>query len=77
MAAKPARTGVRSIYTVGNHELNFERRLATQVPMYEGLPGLRLADHLKAVAGGHLNAPDRIAIHGRGGKGRLGKPGCD
>ena len=45
MAAKPARTGVRSIYTVGNHELNFERRLATQVHQYEGLPGLRLADH--------------------------------
>ena len=46
MAAKPARTGVRSIYTVGNHEMNFERRLAAQVPMYEGLEGLRLADHV-------------------------------
>lgn len=45
MAAKPARTGVQSIYTVGNHEMNFERRLASSVPMYEGLEGLRLADH--------------------------------
>lgn len=45
MAAKPVRTGVRSIYTVGNHETNFERRLATQVHQYEGVPGLRLVDH--------------------------------
>ena len=45
MAAKPARTGLQSIYTVGNHELNFERRLATHAPEYEGLHGVRLADH--------------------------------
>jgi hypothetical protein len=45
MAAKPARTGARSIYTVGNHEMNFERRLASQAPQYEGLHGTRLADH--------------------------------
>lgn len=45
MAAKPARSGLQSVYTVGNHELNFERRLAAQVKDYQGLPGLRLADH--------------------------------
>lgn len=45
MAAKPARTGIRSIYTVGNHELNFERRLSAQAPQYEGLFGTRLGDH--------------------------------
>ena len=45
VAAKPARTGAASIYTVGNHELNFERRLAARVPQYEGLHGMRLADH--------------------------------
>jgi hypothetical protein len=45
MAAKPARSGVQSVYTVGNHELNFERRLAVQAKDYQGLPGMRLADH--------------------------------
>lgn len=45
MAAKPARSGIQSIYTVGNHELNFERKLAVQAKDYKGLPGLRLADH--------------------------------
>lgn len=45
MAAKPARSGCASVYTVGNHELNFERRLAVQAKDYKGIPGLRLADH--------------------------------
>lgn len=45
MAAAPARTGVDCVYTVGNHELNFERKLAVQAKDYQGLPGLRLADH--------------------------------
>lgn len=45
MAAKPARTGVECDYTVGNHELNFERKLAVQAKDYRGLPGMRLADH--------------------------------
>ena len=48
MAAKPARTGVQSNYTVGNHEVNFERRLAAKAPQYEGLHGTRLADHFPA-----------------------------
>lgn len=43
VAAKIARTKAERIYTVGNHELNFERHLATKAKDFEGMPGLRLA----------------------------------
>lgn len=45
MAGKPVRSGLQSVYTIGNHELNFERRLAVDAKDFEGMPGLRLADH--------------------------------
>lgn len=32
--------------TVGNHDSRFDRRLAQEVPQFEGLPGLRLEDHI-------------------------------
>lgn len=35
----------RRVYKIGNHELNFERRLVMQAKEYEGLRGLRLEDH--------------------------------
>lgn len=47
MASKPARSGAANVYTVGNHELNFERRLAVDAKDFQGLPGLRLADHFQ------------------------------
>lgn len=33
-------------YTVGNHCSRFDRRLATEVGQFDGVPGLRLEDHL-------------------------------
>lgn len=33
------------IWTRGNHDANFDTRLANEVPQYEGVPGLRLQDH--------------------------------
>lgn len=35
----------RRVYKIGNHELNFERRLVMQAKEYEGMKGLRLEDH--------------------------------
>lgn len=37
--------GTKCFWTIGNHDLNFERRLATHAPQYEGVPGMRLRDH--------------------------------
>lgn len=34
------------VWTVGNHDLRFETRLATQVNDFEGVPGFNLKDHL-------------------------------
>lgn len=33
------------LWTVGNHDIRFERNLAMAVPSYERIPGLRLMDH--------------------------------
>lgn len=43
LAAKRAKP--RTIYTIGNHEKNFERKLVAQVKEFEGMPGFRLQDH--------------------------------
>jgi hypothetical protein len=37
--------GCRRIWNIGNHDLNFERRLATRVPEYAGMAMVRLEDH--------------------------------
>jgi len=37
--------GARFIWNIGNHDLNFERRLATRVPEFAGMPMVRLEDH--------------------------------
>ena len=44
-AAACGRSKPRRVYKVGNHELNFERRLVMQAKEYEGMKGLRLEDH--------------------------------
>lgn len=33
--------------TVGNHDSRFDRRLATEISEFEGVPGMRLEDHLQ------------------------------
>jgi len=33
------------IWTRGNHDANFDTRLANEVPQYEGVPGMSLQDH--------------------------------
>lgn len=43
LAARKAKP--QQIYTIGNHEKNFERKLVAQVKEFEGMPGFRLADH--------------------------------
>lgn len=37
--------GCQKLWSVGNHDLRFERVLAQNSPQYEGLPGWRLEDH--------------------------------
>lgn len=37
--------GCERRWNLGNHCIRFERKLATDVPDYEGLPGMRLSDH--------------------------------
>lgn len=37
--------GCELVYTIGNHDLRWERTLATQVDKFAGLQGLRLEDH--------------------------------
>ena len=34
-------------FTIGNHDSRFDRRLATEIGEFEGVPGMRLEDHLK------------------------------
>lgn len=41
-----AAKGARLLRTIGNHDLRFDRRLATQVPDYRHLAGMQLRDHL-------------------------------
>lgn len=45
VAAKIARSKALRIYTIGNHELNYERYLVTKAKDFEGMPGMRLADN--------------------------------
>ena len=40
--------GCQLLYSIGNHEIRFERNLATAVPDYANLVGFRLADHFDA-----------------------------
>lgn len=37
----------RRIFTAGNHDSRFDRRLASEVSEFEEVPGMRLQDHLK------------------------------
>lgn len=45
-AIAKAANGARLMRTIGNHDLRFDRRLATQVPDYRHLAGMQLRDHL-------------------------------
>ena len=45
-AIASAAKGARLMRTIGNHDLRFDRRLATQVPDYRHLAGMQLRDHL-------------------------------
>lgn len=47
-AIATAGKGARLMRTIGNHDLRFDRRLATQVPDYRHLAGMQLRDHLPA-----------------------------
>lgn len=40
--------GALLLRTIGNHDLRFDRRLATRVPDFKHLAGMRLSDHLPA-----------------------------
>lgn len=42
-AARPA--GAKLIRTLGNHDMRFETYLANHAAMFEGVPGMTLADH--------------------------------
>lgn len=37
--------GALKVWTIGNHDLRFEARLASLTPEYEGVPGFALKDH--------------------------------
>ena len=37
--------GTQCLWNIGNHDLNFERRICTALPQYVGMPMLRLQDH--------------------------------
>lgn len=43
-----ASRGAVLMRTIGNHDLRFDRRLATRVPDFKHLAGMRLRDHLPA-----------------------------
>jgi hypothetical protein len=43
-----ASRGAILMRTIGNHDLRFDRRLATRVPDFKHLAGMRLRDHLPA-----------------------------
>lgn len=47
-AVEAASRGAQLLRTIGNHDLRFDRRLATQVPDYRHLAGMQLRDHLPA-----------------------------
>jgi Calcineurin-like phosphoesterase len=36
------------IFTVGNHDSRYDRRLASEISEFEEVPGMRLSDHLKS-----------------------------
>lgn len=40
-----AAKGAKLVWTRGNHDANFETRLANEVPQYEGVAGFNLQDH--------------------------------
>lgn len=42
------RISTELIWTLGNHDMRFETRLAAVAPEYEGLPGFHLKDHFPA-----------------------------
>lgn len=37
--------GCETLWNIGNHDLNFERRVASQLSQYVDMPGMRLQDH--------------------------------
>lgn len=41
-----AAPSAKYLKTVGNHDSRFDRRLATEVGEFEGVPGMRLQDHI-------------------------------
>ena len=46
--AKKARSNVKLVFTLGNHDARFETRLAANAPQYEFVKGFTLKDHFPA-----------------------------
>jgi hypothetical protein len=46
--AKKARSNVNLVWTLGNHDMRFENRLAANAPQYEFVKGFNLKDHFPA-----------------------------
>jgi len=58
----------------GNHDTRFDRQLATNMPEYKGVPGMRIKDHLEgwpmayvAVVNRHVDVPVLVMHNFRGG----------
>lgn len=63
---KRAAKGARRIWTIGNHDIRFDRLLAVNLPQLEGVEGTRLADHFSDWQFGmslHLNGSDTVIKH--------------
>lgn|SRR5574340_132256 len=63
---KRAAKGAKRIWTIGNHDIRFDRLLASNVPQLEGVQGTRLADHFPDWQFGmslHLNGGDTVVKH--------------
>src|SRR5574340_1104670 len=63
---KRAAKGAKRSWTIGNHDIRFDRLLASNVPQLEGVQGTRLADHFPDWQFGmslHLNGGDTVVKH--------------
>jgi hypothetical protein len=47
-AAKAARRNTKLVWTLGNHDMRLESRLAANVPEFQGVKGFTLGDHFPA-----------------------------
>jgi predicted phosphodiesterase len=63
---KKAARGAKRIWTIGNHDIRFDRMLATNVSAFEGVKGTRLSDHFTDWQFGmslHLNGSNTVVKH--------------